>query len=150
VREGRRNEFSKFPEFRDPHKRESIPDPTAPRTFQSAKLDWEEVNTRDHSEWANFYRELIGLRHREIIPRLKGVGGHAASYEVLGPNAVAVHWKLADGAMLHLTLNASDRPIPQPKPIAGRALWSCNASADFIERWGVKWTIEDRSNEQRA
>ena len=44
IREGRRNEFSKFPEFADPANREKIPDPLAESTFLSAKLDWNELN----------------------------------------------------------------------------------------------------------
>jgi 1,4-alpha-glucan branching enzyme len=40
VRKGRRAEFAKFPEFQDPQKRETIPDPTTQRTFLSAKLNW--------------------------------------------------------------------------------------------------------------
>lgn len=40
VRNGRREEFSRFPEFQDPAQRERIPDPIAEATFQSAKLDW--------------------------------------------------------------------------------------------------------------
>ena len=41
VREGRRDEFARFPEFQDPAARERIPDPLADATFASAKLGWE-------------------------------------------------------------------------------------------------------------
>src|SRR5262249_48675411 len=37
VRDGRRAEFSKFPEFQDPEQRQRIPDPTARETFMSTK-----------------------------------------------------------------------------------------------------------------
>ena len=37
VRNGRREEFARFPEFRDPAMRERIPDPLAEATFRSAK-----------------------------------------------------------------------------------------------------------------
>ena len=40
VRQGRREEFARFPEFRDPEMRERIPDPMAEKTFASAKLGW--------------------------------------------------------------------------------------------------------------
>ena len=33
VREGRRREFAKFPEFADEKKQTKIPDPNAPETF---------------------------------------------------------------------------------------------------------------------
>ena len=45
VRNGRRAEFAKFPEFQDPEQRERIPDPTAAETFLSAKLRWEDAQS---------------------------------------------------------------------------------------------------------
>ncbi len=36
VREGRRNEFARFPAFADPIKRKQIPDPNAPSTFEAS------------------------------------------------------------------------------------------------------------------
>jgi 1,4-alpha-glucan branching enzyme len=36
IRDGRRAEFARFPEFRDPERRERIPDPAARKTFMSA------------------------------------------------------------------------------------------------------------------
>ena len=64
VREGRRAEFAKFPEFQDPQKRETIPDPTTQRTFLSAKLNWREVNEASHADWLALYRDLLALRRR--------------------------------------------------------------------------------------
>jgi hypothetical protein len=72
VREGRRNEFAKFPEFEDPHKRELIPDPTAETTFLSARLDWSSLGRGEHARWLKLYRGLLAIRHREIVPRLMG------------------------------------------------------------------------------
>src|SRR5690606_18049024 len=40
VREGRRQEFARFPQFRDEAVRARIPDPNAPETFAQAVLDW--------------------------------------------------------------------------------------------------------------
>ena len=37
VRDGRRKEFAAFPEFADPHKREMIPDPNDPETFERSR-----------------------------------------------------------------------------------------------------------------
>ncbi|MEW5821158.1 MAG: malto-oligosyltrehalose trehalohydrolase, partial [Cyanobacteriota bacterium] len=42
VREGRRNEFAKFPEFSDPEVRKTIPDPIDIKTFETSKLNWKE------------------------------------------------------------------------------------------------------------
>jgi maltooligosyltrehalose trehalohydrolase len=88
VREGRRAEFAKFPEFQDPKKREMIPDPTSEETYQSAKLNWAEVTEGSHAEWLTLYRQLLAIRHREIIPRLKNISGNSGSYRILGEGAV--------------------------------------------------------------
>lgn len=142
VREGRRAEFAKFPEFADPHQRELIPDPTLESTFQSAKLDWSEASAGDHAQWVCLYRELLAIRHREIVPRLKAIRGHAGSYRVLDDGLVSVQW-LADGARLNLVANLSDRLRRLTEPRRGRTLWSRNAGASCIEAWGVAWSIEE-------
>src|ERR1051325_3951642 len=43
VRQGRREEFARFPEFNDATARARIPDATAEATFASAKLIWQET-----------------------------------------------------------------------------------------------------------
>jgi maltooligosyltrehalose trehalohydrolase len=141
VREGRRGEFARFPEFKDPHKRELIPDPTSISTFESAKLDWSQVNLDRHSEWVRFYKELISIRRREIIPRLKGMEGKTSSYQVIGKSAVSVRWILGDESRLHLVANLSDRPLPLVVESRGRKLWTGNATS--TAPWSVFWTIEE-------
>jgi maltooligosyltrehalose trehalohydrolase len=92
VRKGRRAEFAKFPEFQDPRKRETIPDPTSEETFRSAKLNWQEATTGSHADHLVLYRDLLALRRREIVPRLKDIGGNAGSFQVLQEGAVCVRW----------------------------------------------------------
>jgi len=107
VREGRRAEFAQFPEFQDPYKRETIPDPTSEETYKSAKLNWAEATDDSHAEWAALYRELLKIRHREIVPRLNNINGNSASYEILGEGAVSAQWTMGDGACLSLVANIS-------------------------------------------
>jgi maltooligosyltrehalose trehalohydrolase len=141
VREGRRAEFAKFPEFQDPHKREKIPDPTSEHTFLSAKLNWSEIEISRHAEWAALYRELLRIRHSEIIPRLKGILGGSGSYEVLGDGAVSVQWTLGDGTFLRLTANFSSQPINSINP-DGRRLWSTGIRGDdILDPWGAIWSL---------
>ena len=83
VRNGRRAEFARFPEFADPQRRELIPDPGAAETFASAKLDWDARDQGEHARWLALYRELLRIRHRDIIPRLAGMAGHAGRFEVI-------------------------------------------------------------------
>ena len=44
VRKGRREEFSRFPEFADPERVAKIPDPSAEATFLASKLDWSRID----------------------------------------------------------------------------------------------------------
>jgi maltooligosyltrehalose trehalohydrolase len=145
VWNGRRAEFVKFPEFKDPRKRERIPDPISASTFQSAKLDWPQVKVEGHAEWVGLYRDLLAIRHREIIPRLKGIGGNVGSYHVLGKDAVSVQWMLGDGARLNLLANLSDRRLPIAIESRGRTIWSDNANPSSIAAWGVVWTIDEQA-----
>ena len=69
VREGRRSEFARFPEFQDPEQRERIPDPLAEATFASAKLDWSAI---DQAHLAH-YTALLAARREHIAPLLEQI-----------------------------------------------------------------------------
>jgi maltooligosyltrehalose trehalohydrolase len=122
VRAGRLREFARFPEFADPAMRDKIPDPTAPETRDLAILDWAVAARPPHDLWLAHYRELIDLRHREIVPRLPRIGSHAGRFDALGRSAVAGAWRLGDGAILHLAANFGDDPIAAPM-LPGRLLY---------------------------
>jgi malto-oligosyltrehalose trehalohydrolase len=125
VREGRRREFAKFAEFRDPAQRERIPDPGADATFTQSILDWRSVDQPEHAAWLERYRTLLALRHAEIAPRLKGVGGNAGSWRAIGEKVVLVAWGLGDGATLTLLANFSDQPVVVPESrLTGRLLYA--------------------------
>ena len=145
VREGRRSEFSRFPEFQDPQKREAIPDPTSEETFRSAKLNWEEAAAGDRAaEWLAMYRNLLAIRRREIVPRLKNIVGKSGSFEILADNAVLVNWQMGDGAKLHLAANLTGKPLFKVST-PGRRLWSVGMDASgtrTLGPWGVNWSIE--------
>jgi maltooligosyltrehalose trehalohydrolase len=149
VREGRRAEFAKFPEFQDPQKREAIPDPTSETTFKSAKLDWSEVKQGAHAEWLAFYRELLMIRRREIVPRLKEIPGNSASYQVLGKGSVSVRWTMGDGSQLSLIANLSGERLSSAAS-QGRRLWSVGSTGEgSLGPWGVVWSLDDGSGRER-
>jgi maltooligosyltrehalose trehalohydrolase len=135
VREGRRREFAKFPEFQDPASRERIPDPGADDTFARSILDWSAFDrpaldqsgpkATEHAVWLDRYRALIALRAREIVPRLPGTGGHAGQWRAIGEKAVVVSWRLGDRSRLTLVANFSTRHavVPDTRP-NGRLLYA--------------------------
>lgn len=116
VTKGRREEFGRFERFRDPAAQASIPDPNDPATYTRSKLAWDEPGRAPHSEWLALYRELIGLRHRHIVPRLAGMRS-GGEFEILGGEVLRVEWTLGEGSRLHLLANLSDAScgaIPVP------------------------------------
>ncbi len=123
VRDGRRREFARFAAFRDPATREKIPDPCDPATFESSVLRWEDLAREPYRGLLAHYRELLRIRHREIVPRLAGAPGGAARRRTLGPGSLRVDWELADDARLTLLANLADAPlVDAPSAPPGRLL----------------------------
>ena len=112
VREGRRNEFAEFAEFADEATRERIPDPNAVATFEDSRPDFDARHHPGHAEWHALYRQLLRIRHAEIVPRL--AGSQFLDARVLADAAVLVNWRLADGSRLRLELNLGAQPAPLP------------------------------------
>jgi len=65
VTEGRRKEFGRFPEFRDPEIVRTIPDPQSEETFTRSKIDWSELTRAPHTELLELHRECLRLRATE-------------------------------------------------------------------------------------
>ncbi|WP_313026480.1 malto-oligosyltrehalose trehalohydrolase [Pseudomonas lopnurensis] len=110
VREGRRGEFAEFAEFADEHTRERIPDPNAVSTFEDSRPDFGSRREPGHAEWHALYRQLLQIRHAEIIPRLPGARFLGA--QVLGEAAALARWRLGDGSELRLELNLGATAVP--------------------------------------
>jgi maltooligosyltrehalose trehalohydrolase len=145
VRDGRRREFAKFPAFAAPNVRDRIPDPNDAATFQRSKLDWSEVERDGHADHLHFCRELLAVRHREVMPRLGGADVKNARYDTsTGP--LRVSWRLADNAALTLLANLradSAAPVVVPR---GRMLHSTHPHvADDAAKpgWFVAWYLAD-------
>jgi maltooligosyltrehalose trehalohydrolase len=86
VREGRRNEFSSFPEFRDG--RTAVPDPQAMSTFDASRLKWHEQDRQPHAGVLALYRALLALRGSERLlqPHVSAMGTDTVGicYETFG------------------------------------------------------------------
>ncbi|NVZ22703.1 malto-oligosyltrehalose trehalohydrolase [Pseudomonas costantinii] len=108
VREGRRNEFADFAAFHDPERRARIPDPNALPTFLHSSPTFSE------NQHTQFYRHLLSLRHRHIVPHLPG--SVALGAQVLADGAVTARWRLGNGSVLQIDLNLSATPLAHPAP----------------------------------
>ena len=163
VRQGRRDEFARFPEFKNPAMRERIPDPMAPETFASAKLAWDERAREPHTGCLDWYRRVLATRHAEIVPRLAGIrsGGR---FEVIDIGAVAVRWRLGEAGELTLAANLSEKPVAGFRPATGRVLWREGRTGEFgnggapgngearnldsrrritFGPWAVRWSVQE-------
>lgn len=117
VREGRRKEFAAFAAFADEERRKHIPDPNDPQTFTASRPDLNAIEAKDaqgheHRSWLQLYKQLLGIRHREIIPRLPGT--RPLGCEVLGDGAVSARWRMGDGNVLRIDLNLGKHPVVAP------------------------------------
>ena len=148
VRQGRRKEFARFAAFTNAARRESIPDPNAESTFEASKIDWSRRNSDDGSEWRAFYRRLLDLRRREIVPRLASAAGGSGTIVQADDGLIAVDWNI-DGAVLRLRANLTERQQPNA-PAQGRILYAFPDGArddDALSMSVVLRLDEDRSAE---
>lgn len=128
VTQGRRGEFARFERFSDPALAATIPDPNAAATFEASRLDWASRSAPAHARMLALYRELLALRHAEIVPRLAGAPGGAARHRRMGARGLEVRWTLGDGSVLTLLANLGDAPLagagtPSGEGPSMRLLW---------------------------
>ncbi len=135
VRQGRRAEFARFPEFADPATRAKIPDPVGESTFLASKLDWSRM---DEGRLAH-YRALLRMRRRCIAPLLAHIqsGGRAV---IFGPDAIRVRWQARERILI-LDANLCGRRSDFP-PARGRIFWSEGETAGALGPWAVRWSLE--------
>ena len=143
VREGRRREFAAFERFRDPKAREAIPDPLAPQTFSDSKLDWPSATQPAHAAWLELYRELLALRARVIVPRLREAQ-REARFAASGLCGLAVDWTFAAGSRLHLRANFSAAACSGMPAAPGERIFALGDAAHggALAPWSGTWTFE--------
>jgi maltooligosyltrehalose trehalohydrolase len=150
VTQGRRAEFAGFSHFRSQDVRDRIPDPHDEQTFLQSKIDWESLKGEASQKRLRFYRELLALRKKEIVPLLHSAGAKAhANFCIYGQSGIAVKWHFG-AAVLSLTGNlGSSEAVEIPRP-CGRTLYTSlprsvdrgPAQAQVEMRvWSVAWFL---------
>jgi 1,4-alpha-glucan branching enzyme/maltooligosyltrehalose trehalohydrolase len=143
VAAGRRREFGQFARFAQPDALAALPDPGLEQTFARSRLDWDSLESPVQARWLAFYRDLLGIRRRAIVPRLGGMAGHRGWFERIGPAGLRVAWLLGDGARLELLANFSEATV-RAEPPAGTSLFASapEAAAGVLGPWAVAWTLD--------
>ena len=145
---GRLEGFSRFAEFSGPDMAECVPNPVAEETFASAVLNWAEQTSSKHQKWLAFYRELIKIRHAEIIPCLDRFSGIQSRYHLPAEHVLSVEWILKKGVRLNLLANFGDEPFLNAKNPGGRLLFtSVSGAAEALmtgelPAWATLWFLD--------
>jgi maltooligosyltrehalose trehalohydrolase len=142
VREGRRREFRHFNAFANEAAAARIPDPTDEKTFLNSKIDWSEMKREPHASVLIELRDLIAIRHREIVPLIASryLDG---SYNVTD-GVLKVEWRF-DAGGLGFAVSFADSARAVDLPDAARFIWkSPGATAQgnriHLGPWtGVSW-----------
>jgi malto-oligosyltrehalose trehalohydrolase len=111
VRDGRREEFKRWPQFSDPANRLKIPDPNAVATAEASRIDWNFQNTPAGAARMALVRKLLSIRKRDLVPSFAGLNGGQATYELWSPEAFGITWRLADGEQLRMAVNIGESPL---------------------------------------
>ncbi len=142
VRQGRRDEFKRFPEFQDPDRRAQIPDPLAEATFRSAKLDWDAVD----DDQLRITADLLAKRRRFVTPLVEHVR-HGGTSTLLGDGAVSVTWDAGEAGTLRVVANLSDAAVSDDGPVDGEIFHSVGrveAEGRRLGPWSVSWARHAR------
>ena len=131
VTEGRRQEFAGFPEFSHPAARAAIPDPQASDTCHRSCLNWLEKECAKGQRFNSLYRKILTLRHSTIIPRLTGMQGGKARYQVINCGALQVAWVLGDGSLLQVAVNFTVKPVDNHPPLSGKRFYADSWSTQY-------------------
>jgi 1,4-alpha-glucan branching enzyme len=153
VTQGRRREFSKFPDFEAPSARDSIPDPNQVSTFERSKLNWASLSQPSHRRWLAYYRALLALRGKHIIPRLSGIHGSKSAFRVRDHTPLIVTWLLGDGSELNLVASLGQELSGGADRPKGAILFETNEGIardkvfGTMPRWYAAWFLDSGDTE---
>lgn len=150
VTAGRRAEFARFARFSSVEAQEHIPDPNSIDSFARSKLDWSSLPGSQSQTWLRFYRHLLAIRQRAIVPFLSGTKS-SANYTVQDDGGLRVEWRFGHAITLTLVANLSATLTTLTTCPAGRIIYANRAGlAEALERhqaqtevlpWSAAWFL---------
>ncbi|MGH6921254.1 MAG: DUF3459 domain-containing protein, partial [Geminicoccaceae bacterium] len=144
VREGRRREFQKFPQFASEAARAAIPDPNDAATFAASRIDWSVLQQPDHADWLAYTRDLLRLRREKIVPLLPTIAGGGTA-DVRG-SVLQVSWPAGERRLILLANLAADPADVAAAPEGTLLFESEPGLAGTVRRrsmpaWSVLWLL---------
>jgi maltooligosyltrehalose trehalohydrolase len=132
VCQGRAESLRQFPSIAQPEMQVRLPDPGDLETFARSKLDFSE--RQRHTELYTFHRDLLRLRHEDLVFRAQRSGGMDGA--VLGSEAFVLRFFGEDGDDRLLVVNLGrDLPMdPAPEPLL---------APPQDRAWAILWSSED-------
>jgi hypothetical protein len=110
VRDGRRAEFKRWPQFADPANRLKIPDPNALATAEASRIDWNFKNTPAGAARIALVRNLLAIRKR-LVPHFAAMRSGQGNAGIWSAEAFGVAWRMADGQTLRMAVNLGEAPV---------------------------------------
>ncbi len=145
VRAGRRRMFASLPEFRAPQALGELPDPQDPATFRRCILDWDACRQPAGQAWLTWHRELLVLRQRELVPRLRDLTARQTVCTPPGRRVLSARWVLGDDSVLFLLANLGEEPATGVTPPAYPVLYATHSdtrSMHTLPAWSVTWYLQ--------
>jgi 1,4-alpha-glucan branching enzyme len=128
VRDGRREEFRKWPQFADPTNREKIPDPNQSATAQASRPDWSNAGTKRGVQRLQFVRSLLSIRSERLVKYFSALQRGASAARVVAPLAFSVTWTCGDLGEATLYANLGQSPVVHvPASQTGEAVYESRA-----------------------
>jgi maltooligosyltrehalose trehalohydrolase len=139
VKAGRADSLQHFPRHGAPDERDRFPDPNAPETFASAKLDWRERDEPLHARAFALHRDLLELRRADPTLRREGEDGVTVDAAPLTESVFVVRsfGLEADGSsdrLLVVNLGVDLEPASVSEPLV---------AAPSGHVWRLTWSSDD-------
>ena len=136
VKAGRANELQQFARNAGPEDRDRFPDPGAPETFASSRLDWSERDEPPHARALALHRDLLDLRRSDPTLCKEGADGVSIDGAALSDTVLVVrYFGVADDGdrllVVNLGVDLEPRSVSEPlvAPPAG-CVWNLAWSSD--------------------
>lgn len=133
-----------------PEKRSDF-DPMNTESFKKSKLKWSEMSTLPAQDWLDYYRKLIELRRKIILPRLKNLADGSAHFKIEKNSLLTVIWPLHQNASLVVLANLCSQHSLKTITPPGELFFSTDVNpshtsnpSSLMPSWSVYWYLDEQ------